>query len=85
MLITTPTPAQSFLMYFHLFIFMFKKIFKAGYNKIIFTLFGVLYSGVSYSKGIFNVKNYFKVIKNIQTINEANEYIMTKERSFEIK
>ncbi|MGO4710534.1 glycosyltransferase family 2 protein [Chryseobacterium sp. 2TAF14] len=76
---------SRYLMYFHLFIFMLKKIFKAGYNKIIFTLFGVLYSGVSYSGGIFNVKNYFKIIKNIQTINEANEYIMKKERTFKIK
>lgn len=76
---------NKILMSLYFFILMGKKILKAVFNKIIYNLFDVMYSGVSYSGSIFNKRNYFKVIKNIQSIGEANQYIMKKEGIFKVK
>ena len=76
--------SNKLVMTFYLILFNLRRVIIAVYNKIIFNLFGITYSGVSYSGGIFNVKNYFMVIKNIQDINEANEFIMNREKTFNI-
>jgi hypothetical protein len=72
------------LMFYYVIIFMFKKVFRAVYSKLLLSLFNVTYSGVCYPSGIINVKNYFKIIKNIKNISEANDYIMNKEKTFNI-
>jgi len=73
------------LLLWYCIVFMTKKIFRAIYSKMIFYFFGVIYSGVSYSGGIFNKKNYLRIIKNIQNIEEANRYIVMTEKAFTIK
>jgi hypothetical protein len=69
---------------YHVFSYLINKIITAIYNKIIFSLFSVLYAGNSNTRYILNSKNYFKVCRNLQTINDANLYILEKEPIFDI-
>lgn len=75
---------HKFKVYFLYYIFMFKKIIKAVYNKVFYSLFNVLYQEHGFSGGIFNSRNYFKIHKNLKSINEANDYIMNIEPKFTI-
>jgi glycosyltransferase involved in cell wall biosynthesis len=77
--------SKKWLLFYHSAGYMTTKISKAIYNKILFNLFAITYSGVSYSGSIFNKKNYCKIIKNIQSISEANDYILSRESSFKVK
>ena len=83
--LATEKSNNRLLMFFYLMIFIFKKIFRAVYSKLTLSLFNVTYSGVCYPAGIFNSRNYFKITKNIQSINEANGYIMKREKIFTTK
>ena len=71
-----------FLFYFCKF--MFSKLFKAVFSKMLLTIFGITYSGISFSGGLFNPKNYVKIIKNVDNIKDANDYIMKKEKVFNV-
>lgn len=77
--------SNKFLLLYYFTMFMTTKVFKAVYNKLLFNLFDITYSGVSYSGSIFNKKNYFKIIKNIESISAANDYILNRESSFKVK
>lgn len=65
--------------------YMISKISIAIYNKVLYALFSVLYAGASNTGGIFNSKNYFKVMRNLGSIIDANAYILKIEERFEIK
>lgn len=69
----------------YLFYYFLNKISQAIYSKTIYSLFSVLYSGNSNGRGFLNMNNYFKVTRNLQSINEANRYILEKEPTFEIE
>jgi glycosyltransferase involved in cell wall biosynthesis len=77
--------SNKFLLFYYFMGFMTSKVLRAVYSKILFNLFEITYSGVSYSGSIFNNKNYFKIIKNIESISEANDYILSSEKDFTIK
>lgn len=69
------------LVYFSILFFV-EKVFRAIYNKIIYNLFSILYSGRSYSGGIFAKNNYFTVKRNIDDIIIANDCMMKIEPIF---
>ncbi len=72
------------LLYYITLKLVIRKYFRAGYNRLIFRLFSVIYYGGSHRGGIANKRNYYKVYKNLEDISKANEIIMNKEKIMQI-
>jgi glycosyltransferase involved in cell wall biosynthesis len=74
---------NKFLLIYYLFYLFSVKILKGLFNKAIYNIFSIVYFIPTYSGGIFNYKNYLIVIKKINSIKEANDYILKTEPIFE--
>lgn len=75
----TANSVEVNLYYYKLF---FRKIIKAVFNKISFTLFSVFYQDYNLSGNIFTRRNYFKIKGGLLSIREANNHIMKVEPKF---
>jgi glycosyltransferase involved in cell wall biosynthesis len=74
---------NKILLIYYFIHFYFYKMLKAFFNKVFYNLFSVVYFGQNHNGSIFNSNNYLKVIKGINSINDANDFIMKKEPVFE--
>ncbi|MBW8362811.1 MAG: glycosyltransferase [Kaistella sp.] len=60
------------------------KYFRAIYNKFAYKMFSMVYYTGGHTGGIFNIRNYYSVSKNLQTIHDANNLIMKKEKELQV-
>ena len=83
--LTYEIPSNKIKLNYYMFQNLTIKIFRAIYNKIIYKVFLVIYSGFVDSRGILSIKNYSSVTNNIESINNANKFIVEQESSFDPK
>ena len=77
--------SNIFILYAYLILIILKKYSFAIFNKVIYSFLSVNYLDNYYKGGIFNKKNYIKVVTNLLNIEEANNYLIQLEKTFDVK